>query len=108
MKQLCITYPYFVLQLDVNCIKAEPEMACEKYQGYCHSENEQIGRNEEQDPLFISQPVIKTENEVSFIYVYCYTSFTNIHICLVAGVCPCETSFSIIGFERKFVNVSDK
>jgi hypothetical protein len=28
-----------------------------------------IGKRVEQDPLFISHPVIKTENEVSFLYM---------------------------------------
>jgi hypothetical protein len=59
----------FFSQLDMNFIKAEPDSDCETYPSYCQSENELIGRSDEQDPLFISRPVMKTENEVSFMYV---------------------------------------
>jgi hypothetical protein len=61
----------FFPQLDMNFIKVEPDSDFETCLSYCQSENELIGRSDEQDPLFISHPVIKTENEASF-FVYMY------------------------------------
>jgi hypothetical protein len=76
----------------MNIIKPEPDSVC------IHSDSLWIERNNKEDPLFISFPVIKTENEVRFIYAWILI----IACCLYVFVSD-EASLQKNGFERRFV-----
>jgi hypothetical protein len=51
----------------------EPEPDRESYLTCACDQNELSGVKEDEDPLLLKCPFIKTENEVSFIYGHCQT-----------------------------------
>jgi hypothetical protein len=63
----------------MNLIKAEPDAKSEMYLASPHSENELTEGNGDEDPLFLSFPIIKTENVCIFI-ITC--PFTIMHACM--------------------------
>lgn len=52
-------------QQKMNVVKLEPDPDGKLYPTSCHNENQLIGVKEDQDPLLIRFPLMKTENEVS-------------------------------------------
>jgi hypothetical protein len=76
----------------MDFVKAEPDL------GYSYVENKMTERNDEEDPLFILFPTIKTENEVSFICVCTLTVACSLSVSM-----PDETSPQESGCGRNFV-----
>jgi hypothetical protein len=60
-----------ILQVIMDFIKSEPNSDSEACLTLSHSENGIFGIKEEDDPLLITSPVIKTENEVMFCFALC-------------------------------------
>jgi hypothetical protein len=50
----------------MNLIKMEPDADSETYLSYSHNVSEMLDIKEEGDPVSITFPLMKTENEVSF------------------------------------------
>lgn len=52
-------------QQEMDVVKLEPDPDGVSYPASCHNENQLIGVKEDQDPLVMRFPLMKTENEVS-------------------------------------------
>jgi hypothetical protein len=52
-------------QQKMDVVKLEPDSDGKSCPMSCHNENQLIGVKEDQDPLLIKFPLVKTENEVS-------------------------------------------
>jgi hypothetical protein len=61
----------------MNIIKPDPDST------WTHTDNQWIEGNNKEDPLFISFPVIKTENEVRFIYVWILIFACCLSVCVM-------------------------
>jgi hypothetical protein len=59
-----------MLQVIMNFIKSESNSDCEPCLKFSHSENEIVDVKEEGDPLLITFPVVKPENEVMLCFIF--------------------------------------
>jgi hypothetical protein len=81
----CDWYDHCCLQHNIADItKLQPVSYGETYHTFSDSQNLQTDIKEEKDPLSVTSPVIKTESEVSCLYVSLYLSVFRykMHECL--------------------------
>jgi hypothetical protein len=81
-----------MLQVTMDFMKSEPNSDSEACLTFSYSENEMVDVKEEGDPLLITFPVVKPENEVMLCFIFHGDMHEYLIFLAHRSVCTYETS----------------